>query len=345
MDGGDRRYFRASDRIHTRSTALYSIWVTDAHPRARLTGANRRARLVVVALVAALAPAFGAAPALGPAIAPAACPEHFRDGRTPILVNPKLAELARPLCFAGFAVLHSGRSRTPLYAAEHLTRARLGQARDVERTSEFHEEPRLAPPERAELADYVRSGFDRGHMAPSGDMPDLVSQLDSFSLANVVPQDPTDNRNLWADIESAVRRIARDEGEIYVVTGPLYEGSEVRALRGRVLVPTHLFKAVYLPRRGLAGAYLARNDSDRDWRLVPVAEIARRAGIEVFPGLPEAARTNAAPLPEPRDSGWSRDRTAGRRERPREDPFESWLAGELRRALRTLWRAFLRAMF
>jgi endonuclease G, mitochondrial len=214
-------------------------------------------------------------------------------------------------------------------------------ARGTDRTSEFREEDRLPPDERSELADYLRSGYDRGHMAPSGDMPDLAAQAESFSLANVVPQDPTDNRYLWSDIESAARRLAVDEGEVYVVTGPIFEGDEVATLRGRVLVPTHLFKAVLLPRRGLAAAYLVRNAARGEPRVVPIAEIERRAGLEPFPALPTAARAEAAPLPDIRDDG----PRAERRPRREEAPWEGWIAAELRRAFWRLWREFWRSVF
>ena len=272
---------------------------------------------------------------------PAPCPEHFRAGIAPALANPKLADRARPLCFQAFAVLHSGRSRGPLYAAEHLTRERVRLARDTDRVSEFREEPRLPPDERADLSDYVRSGYDRGHMAPSGDMPDLAAQAESFSLANVVPQDPSDNRYLWSDIESTVRRLALDEGEVFVVTGPIFEGGEISTLRGRVLVPTHLFKAVYLPGRGLAGAYLVRNEARGEPSVVSIAELRRRAGLEAFPGLPEAVRTRAAALPQVHDGG----ERVERRQRRERSPWDGWFAAELRRAFWRLWREFWRSIF
>lgn len=302
-----------------------------------MTGAIRA--LLAAALVWS-ATAEGAPAPAGQAW-PALCPDHFRAGLAPALANPKLAERTRPLCFQAFAVLHSGRSRGPIYAAEHLTRDRVRLARETDRMSEFREEPRLPPDERADLRDYVRSGYDRGHMAPSGDMPDLAAQAESFSLANVVPQDPSDNRYLWSDIESRVRRLALDEGELFVVTGPIFEGDAIRTLRGRVLVPTHLFKAVYLPGRGLAGAYLVRNEARGDPRVISLAELGRRAGLEVFPGLPEEVRARAAPLPEVRDEGGRVER----RPRREDAPWEGWFAAELRRALWRLWREFWRSIF
>jgi endonuclease G len=98
------------------------------------------------------------------------------NGQPPTLVNEKLADKTRELCYAGFAVLHSGVTRTPLWSAEHLTQDRITAARGLTRQGEFHPDPNVPEAERAELSDYARSGFDRGHMSPSGDMPTIESQ-------------------------------------------------------------------------------------------------------------------------------------------------------------------------
>ena len=155
-------------------------------------------RRLTLAAVVALAPALADA-------AESACPQFFVGGTAPNLANPKLAARTRELCYSKFAVLHSGVTRTPLWSAEHLTRVQLDAARALDREGTFHSDPHLPKRERAELADYARSGFDRGHMAPSGDMPDRQAQQESFSLANIVPQNPDNNRDLWSDIEAAVR--------------------------------------------------------------------------------------------------------------------------------------------
>ena len=230
--------------------------------------------------------------------APSACPEHFARGRPPDLVNPRLATDSRALCYRAFALLHSGATRTALYAAERLTRDSLRAARETPRQGEFHADPALPPGRRAELADYARSGFDRGHLAPSGDMPDAEAQEESFTLANMIPQAPRLNRGLWEGMESAVRAYATRRGLLYVVTGPAFHGATLDQV-GQVLVPTHVWKAVFDPRRGTAAAYVAVNDTSGEWEVVSIDELTEFTGLDVFPGMTARARRRAMRLPEP----------------------------------------------
>lgn len=275
-----------------------------------------------------------------PARSQETCPALFAGGLAPVLTNAKLAARTVPLCFEAFAVLHSGVTRTPLYSAEHLTRASVADARAVARDDAFHEEARLPDAERASLEDYVRSGFDRGHLAPAGDMPTVTAQAESFSLANIVPQDRTLNRGLWADIEEGTRRLASRRGALFVVTGVIFSGAAVQQIKGGVLVPTQLFKALYDPASGEAAAYLARNDAARDWRAVSIDDLTREAGIDVFPALPPAARASAMTLPDPRAGA----RSEGHRPRP-EQGWQDWLGHELHRAARKVLRDLLRSIF
>ncbi len=93
-----------------------------------------------------------------------ACPQHFVAGQSPVVTNPKLQPRTQALCFRAFAVLHSGLSRTPLYAAEHLTQKNMKNAAKLSRKDSFHAEDALPERDRAELSDYERSGYDRGHL-------------------------------------------------------------------------------------------------------------------------------------------------------------------------------------
>ncbi|MFH0730091.1 MAG: DNA/RNA non-specific endonuclease [Pseudomonadota bacterium] len=228
------------------------------------------------------------------------CPGHFADGQAPTLVNQKLATMTRDICYSGFAIKHSGITRTPIYSAEHLTRERLQQAHEVGRQGQFHADVHLPAAERAELHHYARSGFDRGHVAPSADMADIQSQQECFSLANMVPQVPANNRGPWEGIEAAVRRLAEKKDELYVVTGPIFGGENLQRIGGAVMVPTQLFKAVYDPLKQEAGAYLIDNAADAVAQKISVAALEKLTGINIFPSLKEGTKSKLMNLPEPK---------------------------------------------
>lgn len=69
------------------------------------------------------------------------------------------------LCYSEYVARYSGLSRTPIWSAEQLTRARIAAAKDQIRENQFHPDPSLSPDQAASLADY-RSGSasDRGHI-------------------------------------------------------------------------------------------------------------------------------------------------------------------------------------
>lgn len=229
--------------------------------------------------------------------APTQCNNIYFNNEAPDIINTKLIPKTKELCYSIFAVMHSGISRTPLYVGEHLTRASLSS--HSERTNDFHAEDRLPLDERAELNDYARSGFDRGHMSPSADMPNSQAQHDSFTLANMVPQNQENNRGIWAHIEGATRNLAKDRGEIYVVTGPIFIGSNIQRIGGRVLIPSKLYKAIYDPSSGFAGAYIVDNASGSDYKVISIAELEQLSGVKLFPKLSATAKQNAMKLPEP----------------------------------------------
>jgi endonuclease G len=239
---------------------------------------------------------FGLLLAAGAAHA-AGCPVHYVDGRLPEIRNPKLAPDARELCYGVFGIMHSGLTRTPLWSAEYLRSDNIEAASEMRRKNDFHAEQRLPPAQRAELSDYARSGFDRGHMAPNGNMPDRRSQRESFTLANMVPQDGDHNRHIWAPIEGAVRTMAKKEGSLYVITGPAFLGTSLRKV-GRVLVPSHLYKVVYSPRQKAAAAWFIENRGDAPIHVIPVAELERIIGINLLPSLTQQQKEQMLRLPK-----------------------------------------------
>ena len=214
------------------------------------------------------------------------CRQFFAKGQIPQI--PAVNGLRpRALCFSAFAVLHSGKSRTPVYVAERLNRQIISKAKENERSNHFYADARLPSSDRAELDDYRGSGFDRGHMAPAADMVDSTAMAQSFSLANMVPQAPVNNRKVWASIEKATRQyVMRAQADVYVITGPVYDSRPATVGNNKVWVPKYLFKLVYDPSSGRAWAHWIENtDQARVSKPISYQELVNKTGIRFLPML------------------------------------------------------------
>lgn len=225
------------------------------------------------------------------------CSQSFYGGIYPEFTNTKLSNNTQALCMDGFAVMYSGVSRTPLWSAEYLDRKRLQQAKEIDREDSFHEESRLPKSARASLSDYSGSGYDRGHLAPNANMATRSQQYDSFSLANIAPQSPRNNRYIWRNIESATRYLTQQYGEVYTITGVAFTGKKTKQLAKRVLVPSHFFKAVYIPATNQAGVYYAPNDESERIDVISLDQLTAEIGIDVLPVLDSQTKSQAFDLP------------------------------------------------
>ncbi len=193
----------------------------------------------------------------------------------------------RGLCSNTFAVLHSGLSKTPLVVVERLSRQMLLDARDEERTDEFYPDPRLPRSERADLSDFKGSGFDRGHMSPAADQPDVTAMAQSFALSNMIPQDRINNQRIWARLEMDTRKYAmRAKGDVFVFSGPLFRKTPQATIGdNRVWVPSHLFKLVHDAQTGRTWAHVLSNDATRyEGPPLSYAEFVQQTGWRLLPG-------------------------------------------------------------
>jgi endonuclease G, mitochondrial len=212
------------------------------------------------------------------------CPQFFVGGAAP-RVPASVLRGSHPLCYDAFAVLHSGRSKTPVFVAERLNRSVLQDAAGEKRTNRFFADARLPYAERSQLDDYKGSGFDRGHMAPAGDMPGAQAMAQNFSLANMVPQAPVNNQHSWSGIEKATRKyVMRAQGDVYVITGPVFDANPPVIGSGKVWVPRYLYKLVYDATTGRAWAHWMENtDEARAGLPITYSELVKRTGIEFLP--------------------------------------------------------------
>lgn len=207
-----------------------------------------------------------------------ACASQLPNGQVPRFDNPNMITRTTLLCRPRMAILASGVTRTGLWSAEYMDPARVASAKTMHRSNTFHAEANLPPADRAELSDYVHSGYDRGHLSPSADQPTADTQNDSFTLANMAPQNAGLNRGPWERLEVAVRWYAQ-RSPVYVITGVQFDGSQISFLKGRVAIPTSDYKLIYDPAQQAAVVYEAPNVDQGQPIAMSVDAFEQQSGI------------------------------------------------------------------
>ncbi|KAK9505353.1 hypothetical protein O3M35_009433 [Rhynocoris fuscipes] len=157
-----------------------------------------------------------------------------------------------------FVLSYDKRNRIAHWVFEHLTVDRLKIKDNVNRElCEFTEDTSIHPYFRSTNEDYLRSGYDRGHLAAAGNHRLDQRHCDqTFLLSNIAPQVGVGfNRHSWNRLEKYVRKLTKKYPNVYVCTGPLFlprkEGNknyikyEVLG-KNLVAVPTHFFKVVVM---------------------------------------------------------------------------------------------------
>ena len=194
------------------------------------------------------------------------------------------------LCRKGYLLAHSSEYKTPIWVIEHLTAEKAKGS--IPRYDKFLPDPDLEEGERAELTDYKNSGYDKGHMAPAADMRwDQQAMIECFFLSNMVPQVGKGmNQGIWKNLEEYIRKWAIDRDELYIFTGPIYEGGVTETIgKNKVAVPTHLYKIVYDPNKTEAIAFIMPNEKldskNMPNYIVTIRDVENKTGLDFLSKL------------------------------------------------------------
>lgn len=159
---------------------------------------------------------------------------------------------------------------------------------------QFTPDDRIDETYRVTTYDYMRSGYDRGHMCPAGDNKWSEEAMEQcFLMTNICPQDHGLNVGDWNEMEMQCRRWAQQYGEIYIVCGPiLYKGRHKRIGKThKVTVPEAFFKVVLCMKGKPRGAgFIYRNEDGNRPKgdyINTIDEVERITGLDFFPTLPD----------------------------------------------------------
>lgn len=151
-------------------------------------------------------------------------------------------------------LLYNGATRTPYWVYECVSKKDLEKNCNRKKV-EFKEDPDIPEIVRSTLQDYKKSGFDRGHLAPSADRTyDCGVLQEVFYLSNMSPQLHSFNSGHWEKLERYVRELTNQYDKVHVFSIPLYlpheEGDKKYVHyqvigKNNVAVPTHFAKVIF----------------------------------------------------------------------------------------------------
>lgn len=158
---------------------------------------------------------------------------------------------------------------------------------NIERTNNFRVDSKVTTGS-ATLADYKGSGYDRGHLAPAGDMKkDRISMSQSFLMSNIAPQNASFNRGGWKKLENLVRRWVNNNA-LYITTAGILENNLKTIGFNRVSVPNRFYKIIYNPKDQQMIAFLMPNEKitlPLSSYVVSVDMIEILTGIDFYPQI------------------------------------------------------------
>lgn len=204
----------------------------------------------------------------------------------------------------GYSLAHNNIDLVADWVAFHMTRQYVGGS-ETRPDKSFVQDRALSANRRASNADYDYWGqtYDRGHQVAAADLKGRSRSIvnESFILSNATPQSSRLNQRGWRLLEAEIQDIARDRGELWVITGPVFVDGDGDGIvqhyvlgKNRVSVPTHYFKIVVSERRnGEEGfetmAFLVENtamDGEFEEYLVSIDSVETLTGYDFLASIP-----------------------------------------------------------
>ena len=180
----------------------------------------------------------------------------------------------------------------PEWVAYRLTK-KIMDGSHVKRDDNFRIDP-LVSTKSATKADYKRSGYDRGHLAPAGDMNfNKTAMSETFFMSNMSPQVHNFNGGVWRELEEQTRDWVRDFGALNIVTGPVLTEKPIDYIgHNDVAVPAAYYKVLMTEGRTprAVGFLMDNKTSDKPLShfMVSIDEVEKATGIDFFKGMLDA---------------------------------------------------------
>lgn len=201
-----------------------------------------------------------------------------------------------------YKICYDTKMKGPKYVGYVLDGSTVNKGNYTKRPS-FYTEKNLKKNQRTSNSDFTWSGTDKGHMASHANWDydkDMKTVKKTYSLANISPQYPVVNRELWFKAEQAERSFAKKYGKVSVLNValyrepmnilkriPLYDAIDLdkerkgssfkpwsekkkkdydkksrKTFKKRIVIPTEYFKMIWNHEHKFKKCYLYTNDKN-----------------------------------------------------------------------------------
>ncbi len=186
-----------------------------------------------------------------------------------------------------FILGYNTKHKQPSWVAWLLTKDMV-ENKVVKRSNNFREDDSL-PCCQSFPSDYNKSGYDKGHMCPSGDRT-FSKQANSttFLMSNICPQNQKLNRGTWNDLENWTRKQATIEDSLLIIAGPIFDTIIDTIGKNKISVPIAFFKIIidisYPSYK--SNAFIMNNAPQKKnffYYATTIEEIEQRTKLKFFP--------------------------------------------------------------
>ena len=209
----------------------------------------------------------------------------FHLSKGSLLEFPNYQDSIQVIKHLGYTLEYNEACEQAAWVAYSLTKQETSGI--IERGDNFTIDPQVKTGS-ANKTDYLKSGFDRGHLAPAADMKWSEQAMDeSFYFSNMSPQLPAFNRGVWKRLEEKMRDWAIIYDSILIVTGPILNSNLTKIGPNEVCVPTHYYKVIldFKKTQSKAIGFVIPNDgSKEDLRsfAIPIDSVEQITGLDFF---------------------------------------------------------------
>ncbi|MBR4147974.1 MAG: DNA/RNA non-specific endonuclease [Bacteroidales bacterium] len=173
------------------------------------------------------------------------------EGDTLSIETPRVVDnrANQVITHKGYSVSYNKDTRLPNWVAYELTNEEVNGT--CKRNGRFFQDPDVRG-RQADNDDYRNTGWDKGHIAPAGDMKwDEQAMLESCYFTNVCPQNHNLNGGDWRSLEEKCRDYAQRYGNVYIAAGPVV-GENRNGVIGNnlVVIPDAFYKVLLISKDG-----------------------------------------------------------------------------------------------